>query len=293
MVMLVSFSLLGIGNALMQTSTNPLLTSIVSGDKLASSLTFGQFVKAIASFLAPYIAMWGSTHAIPDLGLGWRVLFPIYMVFAFLAMMGLSAAPIVEKPIEGKPSTFKECFSLLGNPFILLCFVGIMCHVGLDVGTNTTAPKILMERLGMDLTEAGFATSLYFIFRTAGCFTGSFILQKIQSRTFFAFSAMLMILALLGLIVFDSKMMIYACIAMMGYGNSNIFPIILSQALLAMPNKQNEVSGLMIMGIFGGTIFPIVMGVASDMLASQTGAIIVLLVGAAYLMGFMPKLKKS
>lgn len=52
MVMLISFSLLGIGNALMQTSLNPLLSNIVSGDKLASSLTFGQFVKAIASFLA-------------------------------------------------------------------------------------------------------------------------------------------------------------------------------------------------------------------------------------------------
>ena len=44
----------------MQTSLNPLLSNIISGDKLASSLTFGQFVKAIASFLAPYIAMWGS-----------------------------------------------------------------------------------------------------------------------------------------------------------------------------------------------------------------------------------------
>ena len=55
-IMLVSFSLLGIGNALMQTSLNPLLSTIVSGEKLASSLTFGQFVKAIASFLAPYIA---------------------------------------------------------------------------------------------------------------------------------------------------------------------------------------------------------------------------------------------
>ena len=54
------FSLLGIGNALMQTSLNPLLSNIVRGDRLASSLTFGQFVKAIASFLAPYIAMWGS-----------------------------------------------------------------------------------------------------------------------------------------------------------------------------------------------------------------------------------------
>ena len=68
MVMLISFSLLGIGNALMQTSLNPLLSNIVSGDKLASSLTFGQFVKAIASFLAPYIAMWGATQAIPSIG---------------------------------------------------------------------------------------------------------------------------------------------------------------------------------------------------------------------------------
>ena len=60
----------------------PLLSNIVSGDKLASSLTFGQFVKAIASFLAPYIAMWGATQAIPSMELGWRVLFPVYMVIA-------------------------------------------------------------------------------------------------------------------------------------------------------------------------------------------------------------------
>ena len=59
-MMLASFSLLGIGNALMQTSLNPLLSNIIGGDKLASTLTFGQFVKAIASFLAPYIAMWGA-----------------------------------------------------------------------------------------------------------------------------------------------------------------------------------------------------------------------------------------
>lgn len=69
-LMLISFSLLGIGNALMQTSLNPLLSNVVSGERLASSLTFGQFVKAIASFLAPYIAMWGATQAIPSLGDG-------------------------------------------------------------------------------------------------------------------------------------------------------------------------------------------------------------------------------
>ena len=292
MVMLISFSLLGIGNALMQTSLNPLLSNIVSGDKLASSLTFGQFVKAIASFLAPYIAMWGATQAIPSMGLGWRVLFPVYMVIAVIAVLLLGTTSIRETKEEGRPSTFGECLALLGKPFILLCFIGIMCHVGIDVGTNTTAPKILMERLGMTLADAGFATSLYFIFRTAGCFSGAFILRKVSSKGFFAFSVFLMLLAMIGLLFFHSKEIIYACIALIGFGNSNVFSIIFAQALLSMPNKQNEVSGLMIMGLFGGTIFPIFMGVASDMLASQAGAILVLCVGVAYLLFFTPKLSK-
>lgn len=77
-LMLLSFSLLGIGNALMQTSLNPLLSNIVSGERLASTLTFGQFVKAIASFLAPYIAMWGATQAIPSLGMGWSTVPGLY-----------------------------------------------------------------------------------------------------------------------------------------------------------------------------------------------------------------------
>ena len=263
-LMLISFSLLGIGNALMQTSLNPLLSNIVSGDKLASSLTFGQFVKAIASFLAPYIAMWGATEAIPSFDLGWRVLFPIYMVISIVAILLLNVTSIVEEPEEGKPSTFTQCLALLGKPFILLSFIGIMCHVGIDVGTNTTAPKILIERLGMTLADAGFATSLYFIFRTAGCFLGSFILRKISSKTFFAISVFFMLMAMVGLFIFHDLMMIYVCIALIGFGNSNVFSIIFSQALLSMPNKKNEVSGLMIMGLFGGTIFPLAMGVASD-----------------------------
>lgn len=289
-LMLASFSLLGIGNALMQTSLNPLLSNIVSGERLASSLTFGQFVKAIASFLAPYIAMWGATQAMPTFGMGWRVLFPVYMLVAVVAILWLGATSIREEREEGRPSTFGECLALLGKPFILLCFVGIMCHVGIDVGTNTTAPKILMERLGMTLADAGFATSLYFIFRTAGCFLGAFILQKMASRTFFAVSVLCMLVAMAGLFVSHDRMMIYVCIALVGFGNSNIFPIVFSQALLALPQKKNEVSGLMIMGLFGGTIFPLAMGVASDAMG-QSGAVAVMAVGAVYLFFYMTKMR--
>ena len=288
--MLVSFSLLGIGNALMQTSLNPLLSNVISGDKLASSLTFGQFVKAIASFLAPYIALWGSMQAIPTFALGWRVLFPVYMCIAVLAILLLGVTPIEEES-QDEASGFKACFSLLGKPFILLSFIGIMCHVGIDVGTNTTAPKILMERLDMTLAEAGFATSLYFIFRTLGCFLGAFILQKASAKSFFALSVLFMLLAMVGLFVFHSETIIYICIAMIGFGNSNVFSIIFSQALFAMPDKKNEVSGLMIMGLFGGTVFPLAMGVASDAVG-QSGAVAVMTVGVIYLLLYTLKIKK-
>ena len=288
-IMLVAFSLLGIGNALMQTSLNPLVATVIRGGHLASTLTFGQFVKAIASFLAPYLAMWGAMDVLPTLGLGWRVLFVIFLVIGVFATLLLAGTPIEEEPVD-KASSLGKCLSLLGKPIVLLSFVGIMCHVGIDVGTNTTAPKILMERLGWTLNEAAFATSLYFIFRTIGCFTGTVFLRMMKPRVFFTISIVMMALSMAGLFFGESKMMLYIAIALVGYGNSNVFSIIFSQALLSVPEKKNEVSGLMIMGLFGGTVFPLIMGVASDAIG-QIGAVLVMAVGVLYLFSYINKVK--
>ena len=289
-IMLIAFSLLGIGNALMQTSLNPLVSTVMGGGNLASTLTFGQFIKAIASFLAPYLAMWGATQVIPSFGYDWRILFAIYFVIGILATAILGVTPIDEPKIEGKVSTFAECFKLLGTPIVLLSFFGIMCHVGIDVGTNTTAPKILMERLGMTLNDAAFATSLYFIFRTIGCLTGSFFLRVLPTRTFFIISVVMMALSMCGLFVGTDKWILYTAIALVGYGNSNIFSICFAQALTSMPEKQNEVSGLMIMGLFGGTVFPLLMGFASDAIG-QAGAVLIMALGVIYLFTYIKQLK--
>ncbi|MCM1036244.1 MAG: MFS transporter [Bacteroides sp.] len=289
-VMLVAFSLLGIGNALMQTSLNPLVSNLITPDKLASTLTFGQFVKAIASFLAPILAAWGATSASITFGLGWRVLFPIYAVVSVLSISMLAATPISESRPD-RASGFMECVRLLGRPYILLCFLGIMCHVGIDVGTNTTAPKIIIERLGLPLEEAGFATGLYFIFRTAGCLMGAFILRAVSAKRFFALSVTMMLVAMGLLMVCDTIHMIYIGIAMIGFGNSNVFSIIFAQALNNSPREQNEVSGLMIMGLFGGTVFPLAMGFASDWMGGQHGAVAVMAAGVAYLMIYILKIK--
>ncbi|MDF9830126.1 MFS transporter [Parabacteroides sp. PF5-6] len=286
--MLISFSLLGIGNALMQTSLNPLLSNIVSNERLASSMTFGQFVKAIASFLAPIIAAWAAA-SFGD----WKFLFPIFMAIAVLAILGLSTVEIKEQDEKGETSTFAQCFALLGDKMIFLSFLGIMCHVGIDVGVNVTAPKILIERLDMDLSAAGYATSVYFLFRTIGCLLGTFILAKFSSRLFFLVSVVAMVLGFGGLFFLGDLTSIYVCIGLIGFGNSNIFPIIMSQALLNRPDKKNEVSGLLIMGLFGGTIFPLIMGIASDAMQTQVGALIVMSFGVLYLFAFTGKLKNT
>ena len=292
-LMLVSFSLLGIGNALMQTSLNPLVSTVMKGGNLASTLTFGQFVKAIASFMAPYLAMWGAQASIPAFGLGWRVLFPIYLVIGVLTTFLLFSTSIKEEPIEGKASSFMQCLSLLGRPIVLLSFLGIMCHVGIDVGTNTTAPKILMERFNMTLNDAAFATSLYFIFRTLGCLTGSFFLRVMNNKLFFTISVLMMAAAMVWLGVGTRVGAVYVAIALVGYGNSNIFSMVFARALQSVPNKQNEVSGLMIMGLFGGTIFPLFMGFASDAMAQQLGAVIVMAVGVLYLFTYIPRMNNK
>lgn len=288
-VMLISFSLLGIGNAIMQTSLNPLVSNLISSDKLASTLTFGQFVKAIASFLAPIIAAWGATTVFPTFGLGWRSLFLIYAIISFCSIALLAATPIEEEKPD-KASGVIECLRLLGRPFIFLCFFGIMCHVGIDVGTNTTAPKIIMERLGLPLEEAGFATSVYFIFRTVGCFLGAFILRSVSPKLFFAISVLMMLAGMMILFFCDTLMSLYVGIGLIGFGNSNIFSIVLSQALVYMPNERNEVSGLMIMGLFGGTIFPLAMGYAADAVG-QAGAVAVMTLGVIYLMYYTLKIR--
>ena len=287
-VMLISFCFLGIGNTLMQVSLNPLIGCVVKGDRLASTLTFGQFVKAIASFIAPILASWLAVK----FG-NWMLMYPIFGAITIIAACYLGFSKIDEEVTADKTSGFMDCLKMLGDPAVLLLFLGIVAHVGIDVGINTCAPKIMIERLGLPLSEAAIATSVYFFFRTLGWLTGSYILAKWQTRKFFAVSVAMMVISMAGLFVCKSLAGIYVAIALVGYGNSNIFPMIFSKALLSRPDKDNEMSGLMIMGLIGGTIFPLLMGVASDALGSQIGSVAVISVGVIYLIALAFRFHKT
>ncbi len=288
-IMLIAFSLLGIGNAVMQTSLNPLVSGLINPSKLASTLTFGQFVKALASLLAPYLMSWGAAALLPTFGLGWRVVFPIFAVVCLLSIVMLGATPIEEDRAD-RATGFMECVRLLKVPFVLLCFIGIMCHVGIDVGTNTFAPQILKDNFGMSVEDAVIGTQIYFYFRTGGCLLGSALLARMSAKIFFAISVVLILAGMTGLFLAPSQSIVLAAIACIGFGNSNVFSIVFSQALNRQPDEKNEVSGLMIMGLFGGTVFPLCMGFAQDAVG-VAGAVGVMTVGAVYLLYYTFKIK--
>ena len=275
---LIAFALLGVANTILQVSLNPLLTNVVKGDKLTSSLTAGQFVKAISSFSAPFIA----AFAAAQLG-NWQYIFPIYAVITLLSTIWLLATPIQEEPVVGEASSFGSVMGILKDKTILLLFLGILFVVGVDVGVNTASSKILMERCGLSSIEAGYGPSVYFAFRTLGAFLGAFLLAKYSSSKFYKWNISIAVIALVVLIFAADKFLVFTLYGIIGFTIANIFSIIFGMAIQSRPDKANEISGLMITGVFGGAVIPFFMGLMSDALGSQIGAVIVILASALYL----------
>jgi fucose permease len=221
--LLVAFALLGIGNAILQVSLNPLLADVVRGDRLTSSLTWGQFIKAIASFLGPIIA----GFAAASLG-SWKMLFPIFATITQIKQLGW----------------------------------------------------------------AGWGTSLYFIARTSGAFIGAILLVKFSARMFFIISIVTAIAGVVVMLTLSSLWAILVLVFVVGFAVANVFSIIFSAALQKKPERANEISGLMIMGVAGGAVIPPLMGVVSDAMG-QTGGMAVLLIAMVYLLFTAYKLKQA
>jgi len=286
-MILVAFGLLGIGNTIIQVSLNPLLTNVVRGDRLTSSLTLGQFIKAIAAFLGPIIA----GIAAGNFG-NWKLVFLFFAAVTIISGLWLILTPIQEEKNNQKTSTFGDSFGLLKDSTILMLFFGIIFVVGIDVGLNTTIPKYLMERCSIPLEQAGLGTSLYFIARTVGSFAGAIMLVKISGRKFFISSIIIAIPALLVMLLIGNLWSILTMIFIIGFAVANVFSIIFSAALKKLPERANEISGLMIMGVAGGAIVPLIMGITSDSFG-QTGGMSVLLIAMAYLTFAAFKLKQN
>jgi len=271
-MIIVAFVFIGIGNTIIQVALNPLVTNVVSKEKQTGTLTLGQFVKAISSWLGPNAAAWlaGST-------IGWIYVFPIFGLLTLLACVWLWFARIHEAE-KNESTSFAATFALLKDKKILMFFIGILVLVGVDVGLSATLPKYLIEKVS-SITEISQADQLksyyYFIVRALGAFLGGIILMKVSERIFYSVSALLALAGLVLLLFSSSQATILAAIVIIALGYSNLFAIIFSLALKHLPQKANEIYSLLIVGVSGGVIATL-LGVVSDAFGTQWAAIAII-----------------
>lgn len=274
---LLAYALLGIGNAILQVSVNPLLQNVITDEKLlTSSLTAGQVVKAVSSFVGPFIVL----AAVNWFGGGdegkWYYCFPIMGAVTLFAGLWLLVTPIPHEESVISDSGIGKTLALLQDKTILLLFFGIFFAVGTDVSTNFLSSKVVISRFAYTKEVAGLAPQVYFVCRTIGAFLGVFIMTKISEVRFFRINIIGCLVFALILAFVSHEIIDFICIGGIGFCCSCVFPIVYGLALKHRPDKGNEISGLMIMAVAGGTVSFLV-GAANELAGIMGGALVIVL----------------
>lgn len=259
-LMLAAFVLLGIGNTIVQVSANPLLHDVTPLEKFSSFMSLSQFIKAIISMFGPIIATLMATK----LG-DWKLVFAVYSVTSFLAVFWLYITRVDETKTDKKPATFSSCFKLLGNPLVLLMVLGIFLVVGSDVGMNSNIANYLQKKFPeLSLAEASVGISFYFAALMISRFLGAVLLNFFKPKPFLILTTLLTIMSFVGMVLAPTPLLGKIFIFMAGLGSGNLFPLIFSITANKMPERVNEISGLMIMAVSGGAVIPLLVGFVSE-----------------------------
>lgn len=279
---IVAYALLGIGNAILQVSLNPLLNNVITNKAfLTSSLTAGQVIKAVSSLVGPEIVLLAVAHFGDD---KWYYCFPILGAITLLSAIWLMMTPIKreETIAQSEKLSMGDTFALLKDRTILLLFLGIFFIVGVDVATNFISSKLMAVRFGWTMEQVKFAPQVYFLSRTIGALLGAFLLVRIAEMKYFRVNILLCIISLLVLILVENDIVNLICIGGVGFFASSVFSIIYSMAFQARPEKANQISGLMITAVAGGGVVTPAIGYAIGTVGI-IGGVFVILVCVLYL----------
>lgn len=273
---MVAYALLGIGNAILQVSLNPLLNNVITNKAfLTSSLTVGQVIKAASSLVGPEIVLlavhyWGGDK--------WYYCFPILGFITLLSTVWLIATPIERERnvVSNSDLSMRNTFALLKDRTILLLFLGIFFIVGVDVATNFISSKLMSIRFGWSDEQVKFAPQVYFLSRTIGASLGAFLLTRIAEMKYFRINIVACVVSLLVLMGVEKDVVNIVCIGAVGFFASSVFSIIYSMALQARPEKANQISGLMITAVAGGGVVTPVIGFAIGTVGIIGGVVVTL-----------------
>ena len=257
---LIPIFFIGLGITALQVVGNPMMRTVSAPGMFSRNLTFAQFIKSIGSNAAPYIL-----PLVIAMGIAWQSIFGIFALVVAVALISVSFLKI-EKESEEKKSgaSIRSSFALLKEPYVLMMVLGIFFYVGAEVGLNSWIARLLQMKFSLDIDKMATLGIGFFMTALAiGRLAGSFILSYLSPKKFFLSTALVGVAAILGMFV-PSESVVLVSIFLAGISFANVFPLIFSILIDTIPERSNELSGLLVMAIVGGAIIPALMGVVAD-----------------------------
>lgn len=288
-VVLGSIFLLGAGSTILQVVGNPIMRDVSPEGAYSKNLSLAQSIKAIGSslgFLVPPLV--GVAF-----GMDWTLLFPIYSILIFVTLLLSRKLDVKEtRDPNSKTATVASCLSLLKSGYVFMMVFGIFVYVGAEVSMSSGVPLLLKANFGYTGFSLLVSWALFFLPILLGRFLGSMILGKLAAKKFLVITVVISIIGILSMYS-GNEMVTFAGIILVGLGFANIFPLIFSITIDKMPERSNELSGLMVTAIVGGAFIPLLMGKVADS-SSILAAFVVPLICVAYILYVsLASLKKS
>ncbi len=258
-VLLVCIFLLGIGTTFLQVAGNPIMLDVSAEGTYSRNLAMAQGIKGLGSSGSAYLV--GLVLILPIFAaMGWRGVFPVFLVFMVLAFVFVSLLKVEETKADIPPS-IGSSLGLLKEPVFALAVLGIFLYVGAEV-CMARFLKPSLEGFGLTADKAALlGPTLFFGTITFARLVAGSI--KINAHTFFRLSA---ILGLAGVVLIMTGIEYLALIGVVlgGLGFANIWPMLFSITIEEKPERSSELSGLMVMAISGGALVPLAMGELVD-----------------------------
>jgi fucose permease len=128
----------------------------------------------------------------------------------------------------------------------------------------------------VSLEVASRGISFYFAALMISRFLGAVLLNFIKPKPFLIMTTLLTIVSFIGMILSPNPTVGKVFIFLAGLGSGNLFPLIFSITVNKLPERVNEISGLMIMAVSGGAIIPPLMGLVSQNFGGSASIFVVI-----------------
>jgi fucose permease len=282
-VAIPAFFFMGVGFAMLQVVTIPLLRIAGGGENMAFLGNLSQLIFALGSALSPHVyvyltnalkspaasqnALISALARVAPPGLFWVALYWVITAVLLIMLLAIALArwPRLELTEAEKVGSFATIVQLLKSKTVWLYLIGVICYVGTEQGIATKIKGFLVNchHLDPDLANK-VAVSGFWGAMAVGCAVGMGLMKLFDSRKVLSVFAAGGAVTLLFALFTPSASAAMFALPMLGFWCSVGCPIVFALALNSLEKHHGTFTGILCTGIVGGGFLPPIIGKIAD-----------------------------